>query len=192
MLARVVDDAVLDLEGQIEPHALALKILNDAQALLVVREVADDLRHRRLARVTERRMPDVVPECDRLCQILVEEKSSRDRARDLRHLQAVRHARAIVIARDDVDLRLALQAPERLRVQDAVAVALKIRAEGARRDRRSPSALPALCRKRREYLIFQFLTLFPYRHLPSSFAFFFYGIIRQRSRFILPKSLVLC
>ena len=168
VLSRVVDDAVLDLEGQIETRAIALQILDDAQTLLVVREVSDDLRHRRLARMTKRRMTDVVTERNRLRQIFVEAKSSRDRAGDLRHFQTVRHARTVVIARDDVNLRLALQASKRLRVQDAVAVALKICAERARYDRCSPPALPALRRKGGKHFILQRLTFFPYRHLSAS------------------------
>ena len=168
VLSRVIDDAVLDLKGQIKTRAIALQILDDAQTLLVVREVSDDLRHRCLARMSERRMPDVVTERNRLRQIFVEAKSSRDRAGDLRHFQTVRHARTVVIARDDVNLRLALQTPERLRVQDAVAVALKVRAERARDNRRSPPTLPALRRKGGKHLILQRLTFFPYRHLSAS------------------------
>ena len=139
--------------------------------------------------MTEGRVPDVVTERDRLREILVEQKPARDRARDLRHLQAVRHARAVVVARNDVYLRLALQATKCLRVQDAVAVALKIRAERARHDRRSPSALPALRRQRGKNLVLQCFALLPYRHLPSSFSrSVLLWIIRQRGRFILPKA----
>ena len=48
------------------------------------------------------------------------------------HLERVRHPRAEVVALGgDEDLRLALQAPERLRVHDAVAVALERRAQRA-------------------------------------------------------------
>jgi len=42
----------------------------------------------------------------------------------------VRHARTVVVARDNVDLRLVLEPPERFRVQNTVAVTLKFRAEG--------------------------------------------------------------
>jgi hypothetical protein len=85
-----------------------------------------------LARVAERRVPGVVAEADRLGQVLVEPKRTRDDARDRRRLQRVRHARADVIAaRVDEDLRLPLQASEGLRVHEAVAVALELGAHGA-------------------------------------------------------------
>ena len=52
------------------------------------------------------------------------------RARDLRHLERVREARPVVIAgRREEDLRLVLQAAERLAVDDAVAVALERRTD---------------------------------------------------------------
>jgi hypothetical protein len=59
--------------------------------------------------------------------------SARDRARDLRDLERVRHARAVVVALGgDEHLRLVLQAPEGLGVDDAVAVALECGAIGIR------------------------------------------------------------
>ena len=61
---------------------------------------------------------------------------ARDDARDAGRLERVRHPRAVVVARRvDEDLRLALQAPERLRVEDPVAVALKRRAHAGTRPR---------------------------------------------------------
>ena len=57
---------------------------------------------------------------------------ARDDARDAGRLERVGHARAVVVAgRVDEDLRLALQPAERLRVEDAVAVALERRADAA-------------------------------------------------------------
>ena len=86
----------------------------------------------RLADVAERRVAEVVAEPDRLGEVLVEPERARDGARDLRDLERVRHARAVVIALGrDEDLRLVLQAPERLAVHDPVAVALQRRAQRA-------------------------------------------------------------
>ena len=74
------------------------------------------------------RMAGVVAEADRLDEVLVEPQRPRDDARDRRRLERVRDARAVVVAgRVDEDLRLPLQAPERLRVDDPVAVALERR-----------------------------------------------------------------
>src|SRR5262249_14864769 len=108
---------------------VVLEAIDDAQALLVVVEAA---RHERvdhaLAGVTERRVAEVVAERDRLGQLLVQPQHLGDRARDLRDLERMRQARAVVIAgRREEDLRLVLETAERLAVDDAVAVALKRR-----------------------------------------------------------------
>ena len=86
----------------------------------------------RLADVPERRVAEVVAEPDRLGEVLVERQRPRDRPRDLRDLERVRQPRAVVVALGrDEDLRLVLQAPERLAVHDPVAVALQRRAQRA-------------------------------------------------------------
>ena len=105
--------------------------------MLVVPEgLAEALGHavveRLLADVTERGMAEIVAEPDRLDEVLVEAQGTRDRARDLRDLQRVGQAGAVVIAlREHEHLRLVHEAPERLAVDDAVAVALKRRAQAA-------------------------------------------------------------
>ena len=87
---------------------------------------------RRLAGVAERRVAHVVAEPDRLGQVLVQPQRARDDAGDAGRLERVRHARAVVVAGGvDEDLRLALQPAERLRVEDAVAVALERRPDEA-------------------------------------------------------------
>ena len=96
------------------------------------------LVERVLAGVAERRMAHVVAEPDRLDEVLVQPQRPRDDAGDPGRLERVRHARAVVVAgRVDEDLRLALQAAERLRVEDAVAVALERRAHAGTRPRRA-------------------------------------------------------
>ena len=128
--ARMREDAVADLVGEVQPA-------RDPQRLLVVTEppaerCVERIVERLLARMPERRMAGVVPEADRLDEILVEAQRPRDDTRDGGRLERVRHPRAVVIAfRIDEDLRLPLQPAERLRMDEAVAVALKRRADRA-------------------------------------------------------------
>jgi hypothetical protein len=82
--------------------------------------------------VAEGRVAEVVAQADRLDEVLVERERAGDRARDLRHLERVCHAGAVVVAlRCDEHLRLVLQAAKRLAVHDPVAVALQRRAQRA-------------------------------------------------------------
>ena len=130
LLARVGEDAVAHLRRQVE-------LLGDPQRLLVVLEAgAEALAQARvqllLARMPERWMTGVVPEPDRLGQVLVEPQRTRDHAGDPGRLERVRDPRAVVVAGGvDEDLRLPLQPPERLRVHDPVAVALERRPDPA-------------------------------------------------------------
>jgi hypothetical protein len=81
-----------------------------------------------LASVAERRVPEVVPERDRLGQVLVQVQAPRDRPRDLHDLHGVGQPGPVMIAeRGDEDLRLVLQPAERLGVDDAVTVDLERR-----------------------------------------------------------------
>ena len=129
--ARVGEDPVADLVGEVEPAG-------DPPRLLVVAEAAPErgaerVVERLLARVAERRVARVVPEADRLDEVLVEPQRARDDARDRGRLERVGHPGAVVVALGvDEDLRLPLQPPERLRVHEAVAVALERRPDAAR------------------------------------------------------------
>src|SRR5919106_3563868 len=79
-----------------------------------------------LAGVSERRVPDVVTERDRLGQLLVQPKHLCDGARDLGDLQRVGEPRAVVVAGGrEEDLCLVFQAAERLAVDDAIAIVLE-------------------------------------------------------------------
>ena len=79
-----------------------------------------------LPRMAERRVTDVVPDRDRLGEVLVQAQRPRDPARDPGGLERVREPGAEVVALGiDEDLRLVAQAAEGLRVDDPVAVALE-------------------------------------------------------------------
>ena len=177
-LARVVQDAVADRAREVQPASAALEDLDHAQALLVVRKMSGDLRHHCLACMPERRMPDIVSEGDRLRQVLVETQPARDRARDLRHLERVRHARPIVVARNDVDLRLVLEPAKRFGVQDAVTITLKLRAEGTLLHRMAALCIcAARCQRRKECILLR-LKSFPdgQRHPPPGYLMTMTGI----------------
>ena len=139
LLAGVREDPVADLVREVQRA-------RDPERLLVVPEappeaLAQRVVERVLARVPERRVAHVVPEPDCFHEILVQAQSPRDDARDRGRLERVRHPRAVVVALGvDEDLRLPLQPPERLRVHDAVAVALERRPHGALVLRKRPPA----------------------------------------------------
>ena len=135
--ASVVQDPVPGLHGQVEAAAVALQHLHDAEGLLVMSKPAAETLVERLVErlftgVPERRMAKVVPERDRLGEILVQLERPRHRPRDAGGLERVHEACAVVVAlRVDEDLGLVLQAPEGLAVDDPVAVALKRRSQPA-------------------------------------------------------------
>ena len=158
--ARVPQDPVAHRRGQVQ----ALQHVDHPQRVLVVPEPAAEALARAavqhvLADVAERRVAEVVPEPDRLREVLVQPQRPRDRARDLRRLQRVGEPRAVVVALGRHEhLRLVLEPPERLAVHDPVAVALERRAQtpqsssgarairgiGAGGERREPLGLPRL------------------------------------------------
>ncbi len=137
VVARVLEDPVPHLPREVEAPPLPLEPLDDAQRVLVVAEaaaaaLAQELVERLLPGVPERRMAEVVAEADRLDEILVQPQRPRDGARDAGRLERVREARAEVVALGvDEYLRLQPQPAERLRVDDAVAVALERRPQAA-------------------------------------------------------------
>ena len=133
----MVEDAVADLLGQVQPLPVALQHVDHPQRVLVVLEAAAAaLAQRRverlLAGVAEGRVAEVVAEPDRLGQVLVEAQRAGDRAGDPAGLQRVGEAGPVVVALGgDEDLGLVLEAAEGLGVDDPVAVALERRAQRA-------------------------------------------------------------
>ena len=98
--------------------------------------MAEALGHQRvqcaLADVAEGSVTQVVSQGDGLGQILVQAQATRQRPRDLAHLQRVGQAGAVVVTlRGEEDLRLVLQAAKGLAMQNTVAVTLEISAHGA-------------------------------------------------------------
>ena len=76
--------------------------------------------------VTERRMAEIMRQGQCFREILIQAERPADRTRDLRHFQAVREARAIVIALVvDEHLCLILQPAKGGRMDDPIAIALE-------------------------------------------------------------------
>ena len=87
-------DSVAHVEGEVEPASIPLEHLDHSQGLLVVLEtapvtLAKAVVEHRLADVTEGRVPEVVPETDRLGKVLVKPQRTGNRARDLCDLDRV-------------------------------------------------------------------------------------------------------
>ncbi len=146
---RVPRDAVAHFPRQVEPLPLVLEDVDYPQALLVVIESArNEIVEDALAGMAERRVPQIVTEGDRLGELLVEPEHLRNAPGDLRHLERMREARSIMIARRrKKHLGLVLQAPERLAVDHAIAIALEGRPNRVFRLR--PNAATAVCALRR-------------------------------------------
>ncbi len=118
--------------GEVEACAAVLEEVDDAQRLLIVAKALGEQSGQGLfARVAERRVTEVVAEGDGLGEVLVETERAGDRTGDLLHLDGVGHPRDHVVrVGGDEDLRLMLQTAEGTGVDDAIAVALVLEAEG--------------------------------------------------------------
>ena len=195
----VVDDAVAHLEGEIEPFSVLFEHVHHAQRLFAVAESRGiEGGEHAFADVPEGRMPQIVPQRDRLGEILVERKTACKRTGDLRDVERVRKARHVVIAVGrEKDLRLIFQPQERLGIDDAVAVALEVGSHGAGGFLpQPPLALVRLCGILREKRAFFFVGLFLHHTLfrkKSENSLFFGKIfknfhIRAKTRRPRPRS----
>lgn len=127
-------EPVEGVERQVEPRLLARALLqqcHDAPGLRIVVEGFAVPAHERveqpLARVPERRVPEIVGERHRFGQCFVEPQRQRRRARHLLHFQRVREPGTVVVAeRGGIEkhLRFGFQPPERFGVQHPVTVFL--------------------------------------------------------------------
>ena len=116
-----------------------LQFLDDAQAVAVVLEAAvafHQARQHRFALVAERRMAEVVRQRDGFGQVGVQPQRAGDVARDGGDFNRVRQPRAEMVAGAvEKNLRLVFEPAEGARMDDAVAVALVMRAPVGRRFR---------------------------------------------------------
>ena len=143
----VLDEPFERFPDEIEPVEIgiaALELGHDAQRLRIVVEAAEG-RHAGFedvfARMSERRVAEIVGERQSLGQIVVEPERAGERAGDLGHLDRMRQPGPVMIAlvRHE-DLRLVGEAPECGRMDDTVAVALEFRPRRRRRFGKEPAA----------------------------------------------------
>lgn len=123
----MMQDTVADFPGQVQAFAVFLNGIHDAQALDVVLE--PDGRQsvqRPFSGMSERRVPQIVPDGDRLREILVQAQGAGNRPRNLGNFQRVRQACAVMVpVRGKKHLCFVFQAAEAGAVDDASHVALE-------------------------------------------------------------------
>ena len=133
VVARVLDDALADAQGEIEAREGCVTLLegsDDAERVQVVIEAQAMRVHcfveGAFARMAEGRMSDVVHQRERFGEVSVESESGSDGARKLRHFNGVGEATPVVVGvAVGKHLCLAGEAAKRTRMNDAGAVALK-------------------------------------------------------------------
>ena len=143
----VLDEALQRLPRQVQSVEIGIALFqpgHDPQGLGVVVEpamLAHAVVERIFARMAEGRVAEIVRERQRLGQIFIEPQRPSQGTGDLRHLDGVGQARAEMVALvEHEDLRLVLQAPERRRVDDPVAIPLELAARRRARFVHQPSA----------------------------------------------------
>ena len=148
VVARLLDDALADFEGEIEAaegRVALFKIFHDAQGVQVVVEKKAVGAHGAVeglfAGVAEGGMAEVMDQSEGFHQIDVEAELRGDGAGNLRNLEGVGEAVAEVVGIAPAeDLGLGFEAAEGAGVDDSVAVALKIVAVGVGRLGKAASA----------------------------------------------------
>jgi hypothetical protein len=149
---RILHGAVLEhafptLESQIEAGEIGItlfELIDHAKRLQVVFEAsvfAHAFVERILAGVSERGVSEVMSEAYGLGQGLIEIERPGDGTTDLRDLERMRDAGSIQVAfMIDEYLCLVDEPPKRIRVDDAIAIALKLGAKARRGLGKSPAA----------------------------------------------------
>ncbi len=104
VIARMLDDAFAHAQREIqsgESNVALLEDGDDAQRVQIMVEAQAMSAHRFVQRVlpgvTERRMADVVHQCERFRQVSIQPERSGNRPGKLRHLDGVRKTAAVVI-----------------------------------------------------------------------------------------------
>ncbi len=143
----VLQDAFAGFEHQVQTVEIAVVLfqrIDHPQTLQIVFEaavIAHALVEHVLADVAEGRVTQVVGQRHRFDQVFVDVQAARQGAADLRHFDRVGQegAKQIPLVVEE-DLGLVFEAAKRGRVDDAVAVALKLAARAGRRLGEGPAA----------------------------------------------------
>ena len=123
----VIQDAVNDLPGQVQPFAVLLQNLHHPCALLIVGKAArTDLIQSLFSGVTKRCMSQIMAQRNGLHQILIQSESLGNGTGNLRNLQCMSETVSVMISlRRQKNLSLILQSAKRLTVKNPVSVPLK-------------------------------------------------------------------
>jgi hypothetical protein len=108
-----------------------LNCLHDSERVKIVVEAFPETLHLTIellfSRVSKRRMTDVMHQRECLCQILIQTQNAGDRACDLSDFNRMSQSVSeMVVQTRTENLSLIFQAPKGSRMDDAVAIALKI------------------------------------------------------------------
>ena len=124
-VVRGIHEDVIDARAS-ESVAVALELIYHAKRLLImVKRRSHHIRQRSLARVTERRVPQIVPIGRGLGKVFIQPQRAADGSCNPADLQRVGHARAVVVPLGrEKDLRLVHEPPEGLAVDDPVRIPL--------------------------------------------------------------------
>ena len=117
-LVRVAGDAVLNFICKVQTLAVVFDIINNSHALeVVLKTVGTNLIEDIFPRMTERRVPQIVPQSNSLRQILIQAESTGNRPCYLGDLKRVGKTCPVVISHGRKEnLRFLLQPSERIAV----------------------------------------------------------------------------
>jgi hypothetical protein len=119
-------DSVNDLTRQVQPTPTLLNVLNHSQTLFIMTvATSKEAIQSGLARVSERRMPQIVRQRDDFHEVLIKPQGASDDPPYLCNFQCVTETGRVVVAGGcDEDLRFGSQSPEGVCVNDPIAIPL--------------------------------------------------------------------
>ena len=161
----VVQHAVPHVGCKIQPLSFFFQFFHNADALFIMFKVAADFLQRLLPHVAEGSMSQVVTQGDGLHQVLIQPEGPGHGAANLRHLQGVGHAGAVMVAPgSNVNLCFMFQAAEGIAMEYPVPVPLEIGAQRILLLLPVPAGVGGQGCPVAEDFLFQFFTSFTNHH----------------------------